>query len=662
MKSELKSSLPEPNRVEKGPLLECQAIDSMLSLGPRRLTEVALCEIADHLDVCVRCGDKVDFLCPDVIDDEMSVDALRPTPTINLESRLVQEIVERLPKLQRHGRPLKLVRHPASDATPPNRSKYDGQLARGQVLRGESYKFVIGERIGFGDFTETYAARVVSGNEEDQDRRAVVKIPRLAEDMSSDAAIDRLRLLRSLIQVHAREHQNLANLPEVAGILDSGVFVHRLRDRETNSSFVAYAFIEGQDLAEYMTRNHACGGQFCGLTTVAVFAQWARMLAQGLLEIHNRLAIHGDVCPRNVLVTHDNRPVFIDLGESLFREVINGAKAFSHFYRAPEGIGTPSSDLFSLGGLLYFLATGQDPVGFAHTDREALKQQIAFRIKQANPELYHDDPGAADIIAMCLRKEERLPHARALLREIDAFWPEAHSTSVLEQLKSLSEPATLVDATGSCLYQAVATGQIRSFHRTLIGMTKGIFDADGSPADIRSAASGLLGALGVADEFLTVSVPAFWYPENIGVNGRFLSRCQSAAAHGAAVKRVFLLADEDLSNPHLEQIVAAHLNAMADLDASARANFSVRYVIVAQDERRKLVANGKHFGLLVKGGHHTAMWPVYDPNDKLVTLRFRSEPRQVEGLREAFEEIWVKARPLVDLRVNSQLDVGENVG
>ena len=38
-----------------------------------------------------------------------------------------------------------------------------------------------------------------------------------------------------------------------------------------------------------------------------------------------------------------------------------------------------------------------------------------------------------------------------------------------------------------------------------------------------SAAYALLGTLGPRDVFVTVSLPVFWLPENIGINGRFLS-------------------------------------------------------------------------------------------------------------------------------------------
>lgn len=651
--------------------LNCSIVQGMFALGPERLTEAALEELADHLDDCAACCAMFDRICPVAVSCDETTDSAAPARSEDREAQLVRNVLDDLAASRLQSKTVKLLPYPPLAARHRFPSDSDGQLARGQVLQGGTCRFVVEQRIGFGDFTETYAAKRVSeadGGQVKRRMRAVIKIPRIAYDMSSDAAADRFRLLRSLIRVHAQELQNLTGLREVAGFLDCGQYVHRLRDRPTDSTFVAYEFIDGVDLASYMALHYSVGGQFCGLATAVAFARWARMLTQGLLEIHNRLALHGDVCPRNVLVTPEGHPVFVDVGQSLFREVMNGAKAFGrNFYRAPEGIGTPSSDLFSLGGLLYFLATGQEPIGLAHADKEALKQQIVLKIKEANPRLYQDDAGVADVIAMCLRKEDRVQHAGQLLRDIDAFWPEAPTANVLDELKLLAEPAAAFAADNNTVFAGVAGSHIRSLHRLLVGMNKGVFDASGSATDIRSAASALLAALGAGDEFLTVSLPAFWHPDNIGINGRFLSRCRKAAADGAYIRRVFLIDEKDLSNPYIQKIVAAHLDAVADIDPSLRPNFSIRYVLMSAEERRRYVANGKHFGLLVKGNDRIAMWPVYDANDALVSLRFRSGPRQVEGLREAFDEIWsdARARPLVDLRLSSEsldLDLLEEAG
>jgi hypothetical protein len=394
------------------------------------------------------------------------------------------------------------------------------------------------------------------------------------------------------------------------------------------------------------------GATFSGLATATEFADWARRLTRGVQDIHDRLTIHGDICPQNILIAPDNRAVFIDVGQSLFREVITGANEFStYFYRAPEGVRSPNSDLFSLGGIFYYLATGKDPIGLARAESlEAHKEQVALKIKAANPDLYHEDAGVSDITALCLRKHGRVQHAARLLRDIDMFWPEDRSISVVSELQAVTGPAAALDTAGNALYRFVAGSQLRTFGAMLANMSKGIYDESGSPTSLRTAASALLSTLGTGDEFVTISLPAFWYPDNIGVNGRFLSMCRNAAARGASVKRVLMI-DDSLSDPHLQAIVSAQLAAASDVVSSLRINLAVRFVLMTADKRRHLVATGKHFGLLVKGTDRIAMWPVYDAADKLITLRFRSGDRQVEGLRESFDTLWGEARPLVDLNL-----------
>jgi serine/threonine protein kinase len=651
-----------------GATIECRAVHGMLEAGARRLTEQALHELAEHLVVCGACSGMFDSLYSSAPAGDRIARDLRSAPQPGrLVSQLVSEVLAQYER-QHQSTALTLI-HRQSPAGPSRAPLVDcdGQLSAGQSLQGRSNEFLVTESFGQGDFTETYAADCLGSAADGASRRAraVVKIPRIADEMSSDAATDRLLLLRSLIRVHAQDMQNLAGLREVAQMIDCGKYVHRLHGHSIESTFVAYEYVDGLDLPAYMTRYYSDGGQFRGLPTAAAFADWARMLAKGVLEIHNRSVLHGAICPRNVVVTPDGQPVFVDVGQALFREVMNGARAFSgNFYRAPEGISTPSSDLFSLGGLLLFVATGEDPIGFTYTDREVLKQQIALKVKETNPRLYQDDVGVADIIASCLRQDGRVQHASRLLDDIDKFWPEATPVSILEELQSLTDPATCLDAGDNSVYRSVAYSHIRSLRRILSEMGKGVFDASGSPSDIRSAAYALLRTLGAGDEFVTVSLPAFWFPENIGTNGRFLSMCRNAAARGASVKRVLLI-NEDLSDPHLQEIVAAQLNAAADLDTAVRANFAIRYLPMSPEKRRRLVASGKHFGLLVKGGDRVAMSPVYDTNEMLVTLRFRSGLQQVEGLREAFEAIWTDARPLVDLRLPTaslNLDVIERFG
>jgi serine/threonine protein kinase len=663
--------MPASHSIPRSSEIECLKVQAMLQSGYEVEIAVEECRlIAQHVEACGECRALLDVICPESrgsvpksgVDWSTSLGDFVTSQSTTLAGRLEQEVIQRLCWQRAHGtigRPLVTDSwtEPFSEQIGSEVGVGDaldslvGQLAPGRILVGVSSRFRIKRGMGFGDFTETYEAEQLNDGG-GPGEPAVIKIPRVVSEMSDDEAMKRLRLLKSLIEVHADELRSPSPLHEVARVLDRGEYVHRLRTQSTTSTFVASEYIPGSDLEKYMSAEH--GGRdacFTGLKKAADFSHWARMLTMALREIHNKLIVHGDINPHNILV-NKGRPVFIDVGQSLFAEVMKGVEEFSaYFYRAPEGVTTPSSDLFSLGGVLYFLATGKNPIGLSSfADNEALKRQVALKVKNANRELYQDDAGVVDVIAMCLRKTGRVQHASHLLRDIDTFWPEAPPTSIRTELEAVRDEAAILDCDGNSLYRSIAGVQTRALHRVMTDMTRGVFDISGSSNDIRSAAYALIGALGDGDEFFGLSLPVFWAPENIGVNGRFLSMTRNAAARGARIRRVFLL-EEALGDKHLQQIVAAQLNAVADVDQSARSNYAVRYVVMSAGTRRQLVAAGKHFGLLVKAGDQISMFPVYSESDLLVTLRFRSGTRQVEGLRETFDSVWSYARPLVDLRL-----------
>ncbi|MFF3645722.1 PQQ-binding-like beta-propeller repeat protein [Streptomyces sp. NPDC002564] len=151
-------------------------------------------------------------------------------------------------------------------------------------------------------------------------------------------------------------------------------------------------------------------------------------LAEALPAIHDAGIVHRDLKPGNVLITGDG-PRVIDFGISSAVDATQvtrtGAVMGTPGFMAPEQIMSsrdagPAADIFSLGCVLVFAATGQGPFGSGGT------AEILYRAVHHPPRLDGVPASLRAVVGACLDKDPaRRPTAASVLTALGAAEPAA---------------------------------------------------------------------------------------------------------------------------------------------------------------------------------------------------------------------------------------------
>jgi Protein kinase domain len=196
----------------------------------------------------------------------------------------------------------------------------------------------------------------------------------------------------------------------------SGLFTALVVDADVDAPvpWLATAYVSGPSLSEAVRDR--------GPLSVTSLLALAAGLAKSLSAIHAAGVVHGDLKPSNVLLAPDG-PRVIDFGISQAAEAAplgrSGLVVGTPSYMSPEqaagqAVG-PLSDVFSLGAVLAFAATGRKPFG---TGQAAA---VVERVVRGAPDLRDAPPGVLPLIERCLAKEPaRRPAATGLLDEVAA--------------------------------------------------------------------------------------------------------------------------------------------------------------------------------------------------------------------------------------------------
>ncbi len=133
--------------------------------------------------------------------------------------------------------------------------------------------------------------------------------------------------------------------------------------KANSSAYMVMEFVQGSALPDWAKPRRATGG--IGQVEVATIAL---PLLDGLRVIHEAGFLHRDVKPGNIYMRADGSPVLLDFGAarkanggSELTALVSPGYAPVEQYSAESQQG-PWSDLYALGGVMYWLVTGRKPV------------------------------------------------------------------------------------------------------------------------------------------------------------------------------------------------------------------------------------------------------------------------------------------------------------
>jgi len=213
------------------------------------------------------------------------------------------------------------------------------------------------------------------------------------------------------------------------------VTIHTIEEAE-GRHFISMELVRGRTLDALIPAD--------GLPRDTLF-ELAVPMADAISAAHERGVTHGDLKPSNVMITDDGRVKILDFGLARFRKqpsheepseatteplTVEGSFAGTLAYMSPEQIQRrppdERADIFTLGVILYEMATGRRP--FSGNSTAELVASI-LKDTQAPPSQYKAElPRHFDrIIGRCLEKEtrRRIQTALDLRNELEALQREA---------------------------------------------------------------------------------------------------------------------------------------------------------------------------------------------------------------------------------------------
>ncbi|MGV9642730.1 serine/threonine-protein kinase [Streptomyces sp. NPDC004822] len=238
--------------------------------------------------------------------------------------------------------------------------------------------YAIEDRLGAGGMGVVYLARSASG------RRLALKVVH-AQYADDD-------------EFRTRFRREVAAARQVSGAFTAPVVD---ADADAARPWMATLYIPGEDLGTHVRRH--------GPLPAPKLRELAAGLAEALRDIHRAGMVHRDLKPANVMLAEDG-PRVIDFGISRATEFgasdvltqtgrVMGTPPFMspEQFSSPQDVG-PAADVFSLGSVLVYAATGHGPFD------SPSPYETALRVVDGTPELDGVPPELLPFVRSCLEK------------------------------------------------------------------------------------------------------------------------------------------------------------------------------------------------------------------------------------------------------------------
>src|SRR6266851_5553778 len=266
--------------------------------------------------------------------------------------------------------------------------------------------FRLTEKIGAGGMATVYRAWDMQ-----LERDVAVKVLK----SRSDRVSERSRLRKEALALSRLNHPNIESIYSI--------------ESDGDIDFLVFELLSGCTLADRMQ----------GPLDKASIVTFGVQIAGAVAAAHQNGVIHRDLKPENIFLTKECGVKVLDFGLARMAVISNdestqsveqqGTLVGTLAYMAPEqidpGVDDERSDIYSLGAVLYVMATGQRPFGDTAVVRliEAILHEQPVRPRTQNPGLA---PELERIILKCLDKnpDARYQSAREIAIDLKTMLPQ----------------------------------------------------------------------------------------------------------------------------------------------------------------------------------------------------------------------------------------------